>query len=188
MATTTLPNRRRYTAEHLAAYRRGITKVVYSSAPYEGWEVEYSPRSKNDASPWVLAKAESAFRFNGRECHVETMRFQVVAKGHRFAVVDSHNGDYELMESMSFYAAQDQADRYEENPVLAMELTLTAARGIRTGEVIVSGTEGAKVESAYTEEHTSGDVTWIRTSGRMEHDYDANEVFYVGTFRKGPVA
>ncbi|MBB4786023.1 hypothetical protein [Streptomyces rapamycinicus] len=39
--------------------------IVCSLAPYKGRPVQYRPRHRHDAQPWVLG----AFRYSGRECH-----------------------------------------------------------------------------------------------------------------------
>ncbi|SEB60402.1 hypothetical protein SAMN04490356_0885 [Streptomyces melanosporofaciens] len=43
----------------------GGAVIVCSLAPYEGRSVQYRPRHRNDAQPWVLG----GFRYSGRECH-----------------------------------------------------------------------------------------------------------------------
>jgi hypothetical protein len=52
------------TATLLQARQEGAV-IVCSLAPYEGRPVEYRPRHRRDAQPWVLG----AFRYSGRECH-----------------------------------------------------------------------------------------------------------------------
>src|SRR5690349_7839144 len=103
-----MANRRRYTAELLKGFRRGINRVVCSLQPYTDQEVEYSPRSRNDAEPWVLLSGDAPYRFSGRECHLLNWRFQVEDRGSHFAVVDSVSGTV-LKRSGSRYGAEDTA-------------------------------------------------------------------------------
>jgi hypothetical protein len=87
---------RNFTRELLKAYKPGRNRIVYSSAPYEGWAVEYSPRNKHDRNPWVLQQDRASrvmldsFRFSGRECRVQTFRYAVVALNNSFVVLDTH--------------------------------------------------------------------------------------------------
>lgn len=62
--------KRFYTSELRTALRKG-GRIVCSVAPYEGREVEYAPRAKNDPTPWRLEGMDDdmLYRYHGRECH-----------------------------------------------------------------------------------------------------------------------
>lgn len=140
---------RNFTRELRKAHRPGVNRIVCSSAPYEGKEVEYAPRNRHDSLPWVLVldgKTRHGYRFTGRECHVQTFRYAVVAdpKGLGFYVMDTKDGTVEFCGVKgvlavaklftSRYAATDAAKRLEKDGVLAF----AQEENRRTAEIGVS--------------------------------------------------
>jgi hypothetical protein len=172
--------KRRFTAELLAQYQRGVNKVVCSLAPHEGEEVEYSPRSKHDAEPWVLPGAP--YRLSGRECHILTPRFQVVDRGNAFAVVDSRTGT-DLLLIRSRYAAEDTASRYEADPSAAMELEDRRADEIRVGDFVLAPWRHLEVD-VVTEVFEEFGLIFLTTDNQTETPYEKDDRFTVGTLRK----
>lgn len=123
---------RNFTRELRKALRPGVNRIVCSSAPYEGKEVEYAPRNAHDRSPWRIdGFGDSGFRFSGRECHVQTFRYAVVEdpKGLGFYVMDTKDGTAEFCGVKgvlavaklftSRHAATDAAKRLEKDGPLA---------------------------------------------------------------------
>lgn len=141
-----------YTSKLLAGTKPGRIVPVYSSAPYENQAVEYAPRSKHDASPWILAQdvdghSRNGFRFTGRECHLHTLRFTVEDAGRAgFAVMDTVDGHQVGDYISSRYAAKDAAQRYEAKPELAPQRT----RVFTAVVVAPAGADPAAVEKERT--------------------------------------
>lgn len=107
---------RNFTRELRKAHRPGVNRIVCSSAPYEGKEVEYAPRNRHDSLPWVLVldgKTRHGYRFTGRECHVQTFRYIVQDCGRTYGVVDTETGSFASSGIMSRYAATEYAKRLE---------------------------------------------------------------------------
>lgn len=145
---------RNFTREIRKALIPGRNRVVCSAAPYIGREVEYTPRSKGDPKPWRLAgdTQPNAYRFTGRECHVQTFRYVVVEHVNRFYVLDTdgnpptHFGSVAGVLAVgkaftSRYAATDAAERLEKDgPLARVDLTrekeAELARSLTVGSTI----------------------------------------------------
>jgi len=180
-------NRRRYTAELLKGTKRGINRVVYSSAPHENAEVVYKPRNPTDPQPWVLAANPYGYRFSGRECHLLDWRFQTelrtgVHVDERQAVVTDAETGVIVYRSSSRYAAEAAATRFEVNPALALEPQVREAKDLQAGDVVFSDGDpysAVVVASADLE----GDEVWIAFGTKYAQVYMGTDTFVVGAQR-----